>query len=133
MPAPGGPTMQPIEQGPAPAAPSRRAPVRVALTSVEPVAGGTATPSGAAMIEGALRPRTPGIERCGGVSEDSTAGNLGGELVIVIDVAGGGAVTHTRLDEVDSPSLDACVARELRHTPFPRGVGGTYRATYTVR
>jgi tRNA A-37 threonylcarbamoyl transferase component Bud32 len=133
MPAPGGPTMQPIEQGPAPVASARQDAVRVTLSSVEPTRGSAATPVGAAMIERALRPRTPGIERCVGVSEDSTAGNLGGELVVVIAVAGGGAVTHTRLDEVDSPSLDACVARELRHTPFPRGAGGTYRATYSVR
>ena len=107
--------------------------MRVTLARVDAVAGGRATAAGAARIEEALRARVVGIERCVGVSDDRTAGDLGGELAVVIDVADGGAVTHTRLDEVDSRPLDACVARELRRTAFPRGVGGTYRASYAVR
>ncbi len=107
--------------------------VGVDLAGVQPVPGGAATTATAAQIERVLHTRTPAVESCVRATVTRDHGNFGGMFVVTFDVADGGALTRAQVEEIDSRAFDLCVASALRRTPYPRGVGGTYQATYRVR
>jgi serine/threonine protein kinase len=114
-----------------PRGPAERA--RVELGSVGPIPGGSATVATAAQIERTLRARTSAVEGCVRLTLAREHGDMAGGFMVTIEVADGGVVTHTQVQELDSPTLDACIGNALRRTPFPRGAGGTYKASYRVR